>query len=134
MAALKLVGQFAVLDISMPPLKIISNAQMHYNESASVDLKETTHQLFFKRHSSKTDALADRTLFIINVPGDATQGHFERLFRKCGTIDSVTFNRAVKSSLVVFQDVESIDAVFEMKQRKRIWAADTVNGLVGKKP
>ncbi|KAG5456301.1 MAG: ribosomal RNA-processing protein 7-domain-containing protein [Olpidium bornovanus] len=57
------------------------------------------HYMYFKAHEARRPdpaAPAGRTLFVANVPADATAEHFRPLFRAVGKIESVRFHRARK--------------------------------------
>jgi ribosomal RNA-processing protein 7 len=106
-----------------------------------------SHQLYFRLHETRKsdpNLPAGRTLFVLNVPVDATLAHFERLFRRCGTIQNVLFkNRAdqmeafpdfkpreplrdyLKSGAkahIVFEDEDGAERALAMKTRKRVWS------------
>lgn len=56
---------------------------------------EVTHYIYARSHSAakKNDALpVGRTLFLVNVPPDATERDFVQLFKEAGTVERVVFN------------------------------------------
>ncbi|KAF9210945.1 Ribosomal RNA-processing protein 7 [Podila verticillata] len=62
--------------------------------STSSAYKNIIHYLYFKKHESpKADPKTpkDRTLFVLNVPVDATEDHFRDLFKPYGRIAAVHF-------------------------------------------
>lgn len=68
------IGDFLVLTISYSP--------------------QATHHLYIRAHASRTtsyDLPTDHTLFLVNVPPDATERELITLFSTCGTIDKVKF-------------------------------------------
>ncbi|KAG8812443.1 Ribosomal RNA-processing protein 7 [Serendipita sp. 401] len=58
---------------------------------------QATHYLYVRAHSSKqkpgaVDPLpGDRTLFVVNIPPDATERELKTLFGKFGTVERVVF-------------------------------------------
>ncbi|KAJ3295058.1 Ribosomal RNA-processing protein 7 A [Rhizoclosmatium sp. JEL0117] len=90
-----------------------------------VSVGAATHTLLFKRHSGSTDDdehPTDRTLFVANVPVDASEAHVRRLFRRCGPIASVSLSR--RAAHVVFEDPESLLRAEQMRSRRRVWSAE----------
>ncbi|KAF9376133.1 Ribosomal RNA-processing protein 7 [Podila verticillata] len=77
------ISNFHILPIHMPALTSTSSAY-----------KNIIHYLYFKKHESpKADPKTpkDRTLFVLNVPVDATEDHFRDLFKPYGRIAAVHF-------------------------------------------
>jgi ribosomal RNA-processing protein 7 len=148
------VSGFKVLELTMPPLTVTKSHLSHPSSHAMMpdedfEIKElpVTHQLYFRLHETRKvdpDLPSGRTLFVLNVPVDATEAHFERLFRRCGTVDKVIFkNRAapiedfadfnprdqlrefLKSGAkahVVFADEDGAERALALKIRKRVWS------------
>jgi ribosomal RNA-processing protein 7 len=63
-------------------------------------ISSTTHYLYARSHTSKGDgrsALPDgRTLFLVNLPPDATERELVMFFRNSGTVEKVIFDFDVK--------------------------------------
>ncbi|KAF9433751.1 Ribosomal RNA-processing protein 7 [Entomortierella beljakovae] len=63
--------------------------------------KNVLHYLYFKKHESpKQDHKSpkDRTLFVLNIPADATESHLRELFKPFGRVASVHFLNRVKDT------------------------------------
>ena len=139
---LKSCGPYKVLDITMAQFSMAALQEGGLSTHFSLHREPNTtqavpiHSIFIRPHNSrKDDHPAERTLFLINLPVDSTQQHLERLFRHCGVIESITWRNGKyahisgQSCHIVFKDAESIDAVLDMKPRKRVWATDASCGL-----
>ncbi|KAJ3109002.1 hypothetical protein HDU96_007360 [Phlyctochytrium bullatum] len=143
---LKTHNGFIVLPITMPPLRLFppQNGFRRINEAftktdadSQVTLVPVTHQLFFRLHNTKASD-ADRfpkgrTLFICNVPVDASARHFRRIFRRCGPIERVIFAKRERnpyvgpaggSAHVIFFEEEAAQRALAMRARKRVWSAE----------
>ena len=75
---------------------------------------------YCKEHKDKTGAAAGRTLFLTNIPAEATQKDL-KVFQQCGPVESVTLGRAdqrdAKSSRfahVVFKKSEALRKALQM--------------------
>lgn len=57
---------------------------------------DTWHMLYIRAHvggsSSKAQWPEDRTIFMVNVPPDATEREIVLLFKSCGTVEKVVFD------------------------------------------
>ncbi|KAJ3194478.1 Ribosomal RNA-processing protein 7 [Irineochytrium annulatum] len=135
--ALPKVDGFVVVPITMPPVSILPPPLLPFaahisKASAGSAIKpQPMHSLFMRLHSAKDNALpAGRTVYLSNVPVDATERHIKRLFRRCGTIEKVVFvGRNVKAvgksggtSHVIFYEEESAARALDMRARRRIWS------------
>ncbi|KAJ3215635.1 Ribosomal RNA-processing protein 7 A [Dinochytrium kinnereticum] len=145
------VNGFIVLPVTMPPLNFFPSQPnfMPFTKHISKDQAEkltspvpVVHQLLFRLHSTKaSDAHIypkGRTLFLCNVPSDASERHFRRLFRRCGPVERVMFSkRGVEGSVgpsgghahVVFYEEEAAQRAIIMKPRKRNWSAILEEGM-----
>ncbi|KAJ1732481.1 hypothetical protein LPJ61_002017 [Coemansia biformis] len=59
------------------------------------DKDSATHYLYFRQHSSTSEDIlvpADRTLFVANLPVDATERDIRRLFRGVARVARIVFN------------------------------------------
>lgn len=60
--------------------------------------RDTRHTLYVRAHvgssrnASKTQWPEDRTIFMVNVPPDATEREIVLLFKSCGTVEQVVFD------------------------------------------
>ncbi|TPX36253.1 hypothetical protein SmJEL517_g01465 [Synchytrium microbalum] len=142
-------ASFKVLTIQMPPL-LTSTKQIpitNHHLPSTINPIPVTHHLFLKRHetrkannnsnpkpSNDEEWPVNRTLFVANVPIDATKLHFETLFKGCGSVQDVFFHREksggnslARTAHVVFEDEDGVDCALELKAgQARIWvSADT---------
>ncbi|KAI9885126.1 MAG: hypothetical protein M1823_003095 [Watsoniomyces obsoletus] len=79
------------------------------------------HHLYLRRHESKLPSLSDdRTLFVVNVPVDATEAHFRTLFTRLGhgRIESVRFDRTREASTPTVTPI--LPTKEKNKKRKRV--------------
>src|SRR6266576_3228488 len=59
---------------------------------------DTCHMLYIRAHvggsskNAKAQWPEDRTIFIVNVPPDATEREITFLFKSCGTVEKVVFD------------------------------------------
>ncbi|KAG0340435.1 Ribosomal RNA-processing protein 7 [Podila humilis] len=112
--ALDQISNFHILPLCMPALT---------TSASSYD--NVIHYLYFKKHESpKTDAKTpkDRSLFVLNVPVDATETHFRELFKPYGRVASVHFiNRNHDSNLTKeerehHEELERLDREMAIKE------------------
>ena len=71
---------------------------------------KATHYIYARSHSvsKKNDALpVGRTLFLVNVPPDATERDLVQLFKGAGTVERVVFNADSTEGSVHFEEDES---------------------------
>jgi len=72
--------------------------QKHFSGFTPIPIiysSEATHYVYARSHSvaKKNDALPiGRTLFLVNVPPDATERDLVQLFKEAGTVERVVFN------------------------------------------
>ena len=126
-------AQFKILELTLP------------------NTHPVVHTLFIRSHQSKKvddDLPQGRTLFITNLPVDATDAHLARLFRKCGSIEKIYyknyccsahatlepfqdfcpttdlrhFHTSGGKAYVVFKQEKSLEKVLQMKKRVRVWS------------
>ncbi|KAJ3332724.1 hypothetical protein HDU76_013271 [Blyttiomyces sp. JEL0837] len=153
-APLSTVKGFQILPLTMPSLSLLPKPPLpliaHLTPKITKKHIITTpviHQLYFRKHSSKKDdetLPAGKTLFLCNLPADATERHLKRLFRRCGEIVKVLFGMGAGSSdsdvgrihksgghaYVVFDGEEAVERAMAMRARKRIWS-DRLEGEFG---
>ncbi|KAI9199797.1 ribosomal RNA-processing protein 7-domain-containing protein [Polychytrium aggregatum] len=107
-------GQFHILPIQMPPVPLVSKndaGSLTTHKPLSTTPTSHVHYLYFKLHETrkKDSSLPQgRTLFVLNVPVDATVLHFSRLFRHCGAIENLKIqgdNSLLPSELQVMLQV-----------------------------
>ena len=84
------IANFSILPLHMPALT-----------TSSAGYKNILHCLYFKKHESpKEDPKTpkNRTLFVLNIPVDATEDHLRDLFKPSGRVISVQFLNRVRST------------------------------------
>ncbi|KAF9583847.1 Ribosomal RNA-processing protein 7 [Lunasporangiospora selenospora] len=94
--SLDLIANFFILPLHMPALATTAPAS-----STPAQYKNVLHYLYFKKHESpKEDRRTpkDRTLFVLNVPSDATESHFRDLFKPYGRVAAVHFINRVRDT------------------------------------
>ncbi|KAF7366509.1 Ribosomal RNA-processing protein 7 like protein [Mycena sanguinolenta] len=74
----------------------------------------STHYIYARSHTgSKKNPTPDlpdgRTLFLVNVPPDATERELVLLFKGCGTVEKVVFDLDAQETLVENDDSDSDD-------------------------
>jgi ribosomal RNA-processing protein 7 len=98
-------GDFTILPLQITPVPAYPVA--------------TTHYLYIRSHEPKLpDARSPRSLFVVNVPIDATEYHIRSLFSRLGggLVEDVTFEttRPSKSAMIKQAPVQA------SKKRKRL--------------
>ncbi|GJJ68111.1 ribosomal RNA-processing protein 7 [Entomortierella parvispora] len=89
-SGLDAIANFFILPLHMPALT-----------TSSAGYKNILHYLYFKKHESpKEDPKTpkNRTLFVLNIPVDATEDHIRELFKPSGRVISVQFLNRVRST------------------------------------
>jgi ribosomal RNA-processing protein 7 len=103
------MGGYTVLPLALPILPSFPQPATHY--------------LYLRAHSSKIpDPNENRTLFVVNVPFDATEEHFRSLFTEMGggRVESVNFEGAkVKKPLL--PPVPQLPGMVGKKRKRDIW-------------
>src|SRR5204863_8795339 len=78
---IRIIGDYLILPLKLPSLPAFPVPATHY--------------LYVRKHTPKKPTLADsRTLFLVNVPIDATEAHFRAVFASligAGKVESVNF-------------------------------------------
>lgn len=68
--------------------------------------------MYLRRHAGNDAAHpSGRTLFVVNVPVDATRGTLRDLFRRAGAVESVTIHNVMKSKVVAENEHDVDEAV-----------------------
>ncbi|KAF9169751.1 Ribosomal RNA-processing protein 7 [Mortierella sp. AD010] len=86
------IANFYILPLHMPAISTTHSSPTY---------KNVLHYLYFKKHESpKQDAKTprDRTLFLLNIPVDATESHIRDLFKPYGRVASIHFLNRVRDS------------------------------------
>jgi ribosomal RNA-processing protein 7 len=86
------ISNFFILPLHMPTLTLSHKTSAY---------KNILHYIYFKKHESpKEDAKTpkNRTLFVLNIPADASESHLRELFKPCGRVVSVHFLNRVRDN------------------------------------
>ncbi|KAJ3158878.1 Ribosomal RNA-processing protein 7 [Geranomyces michiganensis] len=139
-------GQFRVLPVNVAPVVAYTSPLSSFTAHAAATQAPTqlipaVHYLFIRAHEPrKPDPKlpAGRTLFVANVPTDATTAHFARLFRRCGSVERVAWDNAGSAGTlgfegvkrtgghahVVFEQHDAVENAVGMKARARVWSSE----------
>lgn len=91
------IAGFHILPLSIP--------------SSSSSSSPTQHYLYLRPHevtSAKDTLPKGRTLFLVNLPVDTTEGHLRSLFEKAGRVEEVRFRRRRGGSGMREQELEGL--------------------------
>lgn len=95
------IAGFHVLPLSIP------------SASSSSSSLPTQHYLYLRPHevtSAKDTLPKGRTLFLVNLPVDTTEGHLRSLFDKAGRVEEVRFRRIRGRSSTREQELDALTA------------------------
>ncbi|KAF9186929.1 Ribosomal RNA-processing protein 7 [Haplosporangium sp. Z 767] len=129
--ALDQIANFFILPLHMPAITT-SPSSPH----TSPIYKNVLHYLYFKKHESpKEDAKTpkDRTLFMINIPVDATESHFRELFKPYGRVVSVHFTNRVRDTNMTKEEREQQEELERLEHEAAMQEAEMINKAKGKK-
>ncbi|KAJ3020233.1 Ribosomal RNA-processing protein 7 A [Thoreauomyces humboldtii] len=135
-APLTQFGQFRILPVTMPSLLVANEPLSSFanHERPATTPVTVEHHLFIRPHEPRkvSPGLPNgRTLFVVNIPSDATIRHFSRLFRRCGKLESIVWqegstvngvHRSGSQAHVVFEDEEGLERAVALKTRRRVWS------------
>ncbi|KAI8593875.1 ribosomal RNA-processing protein 7-domain-containing protein [Geranomyces variabilis] len=147
-APLTQFGQFRILPVNVTPITAYTSPLPSFAAHSAATSTPTqpipaVHYLFIRAHEPRKpdpSLPAGRTLFIANVPTDATSAHFARLFRRCGVVERVAWGggggvgvttrdgvrRTGGHAHVVFKQHDAVENAVGMKSRARVWSAESV--------
>ncbi|KAJ3173785.1 Ribosomal RNA-processing protein 7 [Geranomyces variabilis] len=148
-APLTQFGQFRILPVNVTPITAYTSPLPSFAAHSAATSTPTqpipaVHYLFIRAHEPRKpdpSLPAGRTLFIANVPTDATTAHFARLFRRCGVVERVAWGgggggvgvttrdgvrRTGGHAHVVFKQHDAVENAVGMKSRARVWSAESV--------
>ncbi|KAG0294039.1 Ribosomal RNA-processing protein 7 [Dissophora globulifera] len=122
------IANFHILPLRMPSLTL-SPTSPH----SSPAYNHVLHYLYFKKHESpKQDANApkDRTLFLLNVPSDATESHLRDLFKSYGRVVAVHFLNRIKDTNLTKEEREQQEELerLEREQAEKEAEAESASG------
>ncbi|TPX72843.1 hypothetical protein SpCBS45565_g00191 [Spizellomyces sp. 'palustris'] len=144
LAPLTEFAQFRVLPITVRPLSVSDEHLPSFSHHAKTTTtsRSVMHFLFIRAHESKKpepNLPNGRTIFVVNIPVDATERHFTRLFRRCGKIERVVWRdrhtevqepvlESGAQAHVVFVEEAALNRAMAMKSRKRVWSDELEEG------
>lgn len=128
----QLYSNFKAIQILMPSLHLVptieNSLQTHFDmESINLEEAKVYHTMYIRPNQSRADNdefPKGRTLFIANIPVDASLEHMRHFFTDQGIIERVKWATDPTSGScchVVFKDEESIDACMAMHKVKSSW-------------
>ncbi|KAI8910023.1 ribosomal RNA-processing protein 7-domain-containing protein [Powellomyces hirtus] len=143
---LRLFGAFRILPLTLPPLPLsthpLTQFTHHQHRPPTTATAVPAHHLFIRAHEPRKPQAGfpqGRTLFVANVPSDANEMHFARLFRRCGVVERVVWGggnasgpllsvrRTGGTAHVVFVDEDAVERAVGMKERRRVWSDQVDN-------
>ncbi|TPX58242.1 hypothetical protein PhCBS80983_g03283 [Powellomyces hirtus] len=142
---LRLFGAFRILPLTLPPLPLstqpLTQFTHHQHRPPTTATPTPAHHLFIRAHEPRKAQAGfpqGRTLFVANVPSDANEMHFGRLFRRCGAVErvvwgggnasgSLSVRRSGGTAHVVFADEDAVERAVGMKERRRVWSDQVDN-------
>ncbi|KAF9295612.1 Ribosomal RNA-processing protein 7 [Mortierella antarctica] len=135
-SALDQISNFHILPIHMPSLTLTSASQ------TSSAYKNIIHYLYIKKHESPREdpkTPKDRTLFVLNVPVDATEAHFRDLFKPYGRIAAVHFISRIRDTSLTKEErehqeeLEQLEREAELREQEAHAGGNKKGGKKGKK-
>ncbi|KAF9095221.1 Ribosomal RNA-processing protein 7 [Mortierella sp. AD031] len=118
------ISNFYILPLHMPSLTL-SPTSPHKSSA----YKNVLHYLYFKKHESpKEDSKTpkNRTLFLLNVPVDATENHIRDLFKPCGRVVSVHFLNRVRDSNLSKEEREQQEELERLEREAALIEAQAI--------
>ncbi|KAI1318274.1 Ribosomal RNA-processing protein 7 [Mortierella claussenii] len=111
------IANFYILPVHMPNITCSPS-------SSSSSYNNVLHYLYFKKHESPkqdTKSPKDRTLFVLNVPVDATESHLRELFKPYGRVASIHFlNRIRDNSHLTKEEREQQEELERLEQEAAV--------------
>ncbi|CAO3569166.1 unnamed protein product [Mortierella alpina] len=123
--ALDQISNFFILPLQMPSITT-SPSSPH----TSAAYKNVLHYLYFKKHESpKEDSKTpkNRTLFVLNIPVDATESHLRDLFKPCGRVVSVHFINKVHDTNMTKEEREQQEELERLERAAALIEAESSN-------
>lgn len=130
-SALDQISNFHILPIHMPALTLSPAS------TTSSAYKNIIHYLYIKKHESPREdpkTPKDRTLFVLNVPVDATEAHFRDLFKPYGRIASVHFISRIRDTNLTKEEREHQEELERLEREAELREQEAnAGGKKGKK-
>lgn len=130
-------AQFRILPLTVLPVAVTTDPLSSFSYHAMPKTKPLPvfHHLFIRAHETRNGDSSfpkGRTLFVVNIPADASERHFARLFRRCGKIERVVWKDYIgqwsdvhptgSQAHIVFENEGAVEKAIGMKKRKRVWS------------
>ncbi|KAG0203115.1 Ribosomal RNA-processing protein 7 [Mortierella sp. GBA30] len=119
------ISNFFILPLHMPSITL-SPTSPH----SSPAYKNILHYIYFKKHESpKEDAKTpkNRTLFVLNIPVDASESHLRDLFKPCGRVVSVHFMNKVRDTNMTKEEREQQEELERLEKEAAMIEAEANN-------
>ncbi|KAF8929801.1 ribosomal RNA-processing protein 7-domain-containing protein [Dissophora ornata] len=125
------ISNFYILPLHMPSIST-SPSSPHTSKA----YQNVLHYLYFKKHESpKQDAKTpkDRTMFILNIPVDATESHVRELFKPYGRVVSVHFTNRIRDTNLTKEEREQQEELERLEREATEKEAEANLKAKGKK-
>ncbi|KAG0366831.1 ribosomal RNA-processing protein 7-domain-containing protein [Gamsiella multidivaricata] len=129
--ALDQISNFYILPLHMPSITASPNSA-----HTSPAYENVLHYLYFKKHESpKEDPKTpkDRTLFVLNIPVDATESQLRELFKPYGRVVAVHFMDRVRDTNLTKEEREHQEELERLEMQAAAAAAEAEAKAKGKK-
>ncbi|KAF9292075.1 Ribosomal RNA-processing protein 7 [Mortierella alpina] len=125
------ISNFFILPLQMPSITVSPSSPHN-----SASYKNVLHYIYFKKHESpKEDSKTpkNRTLFVLNIPVDATETHLRDLFKPCGRVVSVHFINKVHDTNMTKEEREQQEELERLEKEAAMIEAESGNKTKGSK-
>ncbi|KAF9355894.1 Ribosomal RNA-processing protein 7 [Mortierella sp. NVP85] len=130
-SSLDQISNFFILPLHMPSITL-SPSSTH----SSPAYKNVIHYLYFKKHESpKEDAKTPkgRTLFLLNIPVDATESQIRELFKPYGRVVVVHFINRIRDTHLTKEEREQQEELEQLEKEAETLEAESNTKGKGKK-
>ncbi|KAF9983753.1 Ribosomal RNA-processing protein 7 [Modicella reniformis] len=130
-SSLDQIANFFILPLHMPSITISPSSS--YSSPA---YQNVIHYLYFKKHESpKEDSKTpkDRTLFLLNIPVDATESQIRELFKPYGRVIAVHFINRIRETHLTKEEREQQEELERIENEAAEREAESNNKAKGKK-
>ncbi|KAG0223677.1 ribosomal RNA-processing protein 7-domain-containing protein [Mortierella sp. GBAus27b] len=125
------ISNFFILPVHMPSVTLSSAST--YSSQA---YKNVIHYLYFKKHESpKEDPKTpkDRTMFLLNIPVDATESQIRELFKPYGRVVAVHFLNKIRDTNLTKEEREEQEELERLEKEAEALEAEANTKAKGKK-
>lgn len=130
-SSLDQISNFFILPLHMPSITL-SPSSSH----SSPAYKNVLHYLYFKKHESPkedTKTPKDRTLFLLNIPVDATESQIRELFKPYGRVVVVHFINRIRDTHLTKEEREQQEELERLEKESEALEAEANTKAKGKK-